>query len=240
MGVKGLWKLIEPVGRPVKLESLDGKILAVDVSLWLHQAVKGLRDRQGNPIPHAHLIVIFNRLCKLLFFGIKPVLVFDGGVPHLKQRTLAARRQKQSKAEGEVESAQDKLLVNFLQSKALETITGIPASLPNSIRVGQQQPDVFALPPMNRELPSSDEEPDDDENSAASLLPQLTRTGKADFLLAGRPVDVESDNFKALPPETQHEVLVEMKRCFKENSWSHLDAMPQVHVLCCNISSCCL
>ena len=29
MGVKDLWKLLEPAGRSVTLESLDGKVLAV-------------------------------------------------------------------------------------------------------------------------------------------------------------------------------------------------------------------
>lgn len=29
MGVHGLWNLIEPVGKPVPLESLENKILAV-------------------------------------------------------------------------------------------------------------------------------------------------------------------------------------------------------------------
>lgn len=29
MGVTGLWKLIEPCGKPVPVETLEGKILAV-------------------------------------------------------------------------------------------------------------------------------------------------------------------------------------------------------------------
>ena len=29
MGVKGLWRLIESTGKPVSLESLSGKVLAV-------------------------------------------------------------------------------------------------------------------------------------------------------------------------------------------------------------------
>ena len=31
MGVKGLWQLLEPVGRPVTLESLENKILGVGI-----------------------------------------------------------------------------------------------------------------------------------------------------------------------------------------------------------------
>ena len=37
MGVIGLWKLLEPCGKPVPLESLEDKVLAVDVSIWLNQ-----------------------------------------------------------------------------------------------------------------------------------------------------------------------------------------------------------
>jgi len=32
------------------------------------------------------------RICKLLFFGIKPVFVFDGRTPALKAKTLRERR----------------------------------------------------------------------------------------------------------------------------------------------------
>ena len=68
-----------------------------DVSIWLNQAVKGARDAHGNPLPHAHLLVLFNRICKLLYYHIKPVFVFDGATPTLKKMTLGrggARRGK--------------------------------------------------------------------------------------------------------------------------------------------------
>ena len=47
-----------------------------------------MRDKDGNPLPNAHLQVLFNRLCKLLYYRIKPVFVFDGGVPVLKRQTM--------------------------------------------------------------------------------------------------------------------------------------------------------
>lgn len=65
-------------------------LFLTDVSIWLNQAVKGLRDRHGEPVPNAHLIVLFNRICKLLYFHVKPVFVFDGVTPQLKQQTLVS------------------------------------------------------------------------------------------------------------------------------------------------------
>ena len=38
MGVIGLWTLLDPVGKPVPVESLSHKVLAVDISIWLNQS----------------------------------------------------------------------------------------------------------------------------------------------------------------------------------------------------------
>ena len=42
----------------------------------------------GNVMKGAHILGFFRRICKLLFHGIKPVLVYDGTPPILKQATL--------------------------------------------------------------------------------------------------------------------------------------------------------
>lgn len=64
--------------------------LVIDISIWLNQAVKGVRDRDGNAVQNAHLLTLFHRLCKLLFFRIRPVFVYDGDAPLLKKQTLVS------------------------------------------------------------------------------------------------------------------------------------------------------
>ena len=76
------------------------------MSIWLNQAVKGARDAHGNPLPHAHLLVLFNRICKLLYYHIKPVFVFDGATPTLKKKTLV--REGREEKEGEREKREEK------------------------------------------------------------------------------------------------------------------------------------
>ena len=68
----------------------------LDVSIWLNKAAKGMRDKFGNPVYNAHLIVIFQRLCKLLFYKVKPIFVFDGGVPELKKKTIVSITEDKS------------------------------------------------------------------------------------------------------------------------------------------------
>ena len=62
----------------------------LDISIWLHQVVKGYQDNKGGQLANAHLLGLFNRICKLLYFRIKPVFIFDGGVPNLKRETIVS------------------------------------------------------------------------------------------------------------------------------------------------------
>ncbi|KPI39791.1 DNA repair protein rad13 [Cyphellophora attinorum] len=102
MGVTNLWTVVSPTARPTSLASLNRKRLAVDASIWIYQFLKAVRDKEGNALRNSHVVGFFRRICKLLYFGIKPVFVFDGGAPVLKRETVRKRR---SRREGRREDA---------------------------------------------------------------------------------------------------------------------------------------
>ena len=55
------------------------------------------------------------RVCKLLFFGIKPVFVFDGSTPSLKKKTLMMRRKQRQRQQVNYGKAAEKLLHNIVK-----------------------------------------------------------------------------------------------------------------------------
>src|SRR6201992_2962846 len=106
MGVTGLWTVVAPTARPTQLASLNRKRLAVDASIWIYQFLKAVRDKEGNALRNSHVVGFFRRICKLLYFGIKPVFVFDGGAPALKRQTILGRkRRREGRREDAVRTA---------------------------------------------------------------------------------------------------------------------------------------
>jgi DNA excision repair protein ERCC-5 len=114
MGVHGLWGLLAPVGRRVSVETLAGKRLAVDASIWMVQFMRAMRDDKGDMIRDAHILGFLRRICKLLFLRARPVFVFDGATPALKRRTLAARRRHRDAAQAKVRKTAEKLLISHV------------------------------------------------------------------------------------------------------------------------------
>ncbi len=122
MGVLGLWDLLAPVGRIISIETLEGKRLAIDMSIWLTQFIKAMRNEDGTMIKNAHLIGTIKRLLKLLYNKVKPVFVFDGGVPILKIKTIEARTKLRSRNEQTVESTARRLLLTKLKQRELNKL----------------------------------------------------------------------------------------------------------------------
>lgn len=82
--------------------------------------MKAVRDKEGNALRNSHVVGFFRRICKLLFFGVKPVFVFDGGAPALKRQTISSRkRRREGRREDAVRTA-GKLLALQMQRRAEE------------------------------------------------------------------------------------------------------------------------
>lgn len=120
MGVTGLWTVVHPCARPIKLETLNKKRLAVDASIWIYQFLKAVRDKEGNALRNSHVVGFFRRICKLLYFGVKPVFVFDGGAPVLKRQTIASRRKRREGHREDAVATAGKLLAVQMQRSAEE------------------------------------------------------------------------------------------------------------------------
>ncbi|KAG6821294.1 hypothetical protein H0H93_000154 [Arthromyces matolae] len=124
MGVKSLWSLLTPIGRPVLLETVEGKTMAIDSSIWLYQFQATMRDKDGRVLVNAHVLGFLRRISKLLFYGIKPVFVFDGGAPILKKDTLRARKEKKSGAAASHVKLAEKILAAQMRREALNQASG--------------------------------------------------------------------------------------------------------------------
>ncbi|KAL8773659.1 MAG: hypothetical protein Q9209_001425 [Squamulea sp. 1 TL-2023] len=120
MGVTGLWSILQPCARPTDISTLNRKRLAVDASIWIYQFLKAVRDKEGNALRNSHVVGFFRRICKLLFFGIKPVFVFDGGAPVLKRQTISGRKQRREGRREDAVRTAGKLLAVQMQRRAEE------------------------------------------------------------------------------------------------------------------------
>lgn len=122
MGVTGLWDLLSPVGHRVSNEHVRNKVLAVDVSIWLTQFIKAMREADGATVRNAHLLGVLRRCVKLLFLAVKPVLIFDGDTPPLKKRTLALRSAARERHAAKLRRLAEKLLLVRLKQSALAAV----------------------------------------------------------------------------------------------------------------------
>ncbi|XP_062548335.1 DNA excision repair protein ERCC-5 [Armigeres subalbatus] len=233
MGVTGLWKLVEQSGKPVPLETLENKVLAVDISIWLHQVIKGFQDSKGSSLPNAHILGLFHRLCKLMFYRIKPVFVFDGGVPALKKQTIARRNQSKSKYHNEADRLQQLLLETLAKEKVVQQALGSAAQLlvspskkpGNSSKAAEEPDEIFKLPELKDDSPfkKNDSSQTDLDESTSSWD---EKTSKNYYHLNLNAIDVTSVHFKNLPADVRHDILNDIKETRKQSSWGRLHELP--------------
>jgi DNA excision repair protein ERCC-5 len=90
MGVKDLWSILGPVAQPETVNSLRGKCVAVDLSVWVCENMTA-DFAQTQRVKNPHLRNLFFRAWFLVSHGVRPVFVVEGDAPQLKARVMAAR-----------------------------------------------------------------------------------------------------------------------------------------------------
>eukprot|EP00039_Didymoeca_costata_P028407 m.20936 g.20936 ORF g.20936 m.20936 type:complete len:888 (-) comp7000_c0_seq1:854-3517(-) len=202
MGVSGLWQLLEPTARPVELSHGADKVLAVDISIWLQQIIKGMKTKGGETIQGAHIIGVFSRVLRLLFHNVKPVFVFDGGVPELKESTLRARRTRRAEGAEAHQKVKRRILHNQLKRYALGEKNAVLD------KPKPKKPDLFQLPDDVAAIIGSENSSDDEDS----------QDGQVPTFMSLNNVDINSEDFANLPLEVQHEMLVDLQETEKHKT----------------------
>jgi len=101
MGTK-IFEIIQ--GKEINLDDLRDKRLAIDTFNMLYQFLSSIRQRDGQLLTDSkgrvtsHLIGLFTRTINFLQKGIKPIFVFDGKKPELKEKESKRRHKIKQEA----------------------------------------------------------------------------------------------------------------------------------------------
>ncbi|KAG5235143.1 exonuclease [Salix suchowensis] len=99
MGIQGLLPLLKSIMVPIHIKELEGCSVAVDTYSWLHKGALSCSTQLCKGLPTSrHIEYCMHRVNLLRHYGVKPVLVFDGGLLPMKieQENKRARTRKEN------------------------------------------------------------------------------------------------------------------------------------------------
>jgi len=124
MGVD-LGELVE--SEDIDFADLNDKEIAIDAMNTLYQFLSIIRQRDGTPLKDSdgnitsHLSGLFYRNINLLEENIRPVFIFDGEMPDLKEKESSKRRKKREEARKEWKKLKEEGKVSEAYSKATQS-----------------------------------------------------------------------------------------------------------------------
>ncbi|GAB6021182.1 Excision repair cross-complementing rodent repair deficiency, complementation group 5, variant 2 [Chamberlinius hualienensis] len=142
---------------------------------------------------------------------------------------MATRRDRQKIAAKDVEKTRRQILNKYIQNKSVKAVLNSKTSKSDhaqlkrndfSLPSTSQSSDLFELPPippqLNNDSYMSSGSDYDSENGEREVAYQNLDT-----------IDFESQDFKSLPLEIQHEFLVELRERSKHRSWFKGEELPE-------------
>ena len=179
MGVKHLWTILQGAGTSFDYESLQGQVISVDINIWLHQ----IQSHRVGQNPHAYLIDLLKRICKLLHYGIKPIFVFDGAHPKLKRDTINSRDLRRKKAQNQYDEAKLKHILKTVHSQLLQ------GQVPCLTSSSSGPPDLFELPSSSTVFET---DPSEDEYDDLTSIQQLIQLNPKSEEFSNLPSDLKT------------------------------------------------
>ena len=113
--------------KEISLDSLSGKVIAVDAHLFLYQFITTIRQRDGSPLTDSkgrvtsHLSGIFSRNANLMQKGIRLAYIFDGKPPELKLKERERRKSLKASAAIKYDEAKAQENIDEMRKYAART-----------------------------------------------------------------------------------------------------------------------
>lgn len=178
------------VKHTISLQSLSGKIIAMDAFNIIYQFLASIRQEDGTPLMDykgnitAHLSGLFYRNCRFLESGIRPVYVFDGPAHGFKGKTQAGRSEAKRRAEEKWKAALE--MEKFEEAKKFAQATS--RLTPEMVVESRLLLDAMGIPSVQA--------PADGEAQAAMMVQKgiayATASQDYDALMFGSPVLVRN------------------------------------------------
>ncbi|GAA5885587.1 hypothetical protein JCM6882_007484 [Rhodosporidiobolus microsporus] len=99
MGIGGLLPLLKEIQKPAHVRDWKGKTVAVDAYVWLHRGAYGCAEDLALGKPTTKYVnYAMHRVRMLKYYGVTPMLVFDGGLLPSKMGTEDERERRRADA----------------------------------------------------------------------------------------------------------------------------------------------
>ncbi|CAO3594843.1 unnamed protein product [Absidia cylindrospora] len=211
--------------------------------------MRTMRSEDGSVLRNGHTLGFFRRICKLLFYNIKPVFVFDGGAPTLKRATIRERRRRRQGMQENAKRTAEKILKAQMKAQLLHeeekrrALTSVGEVNNNTQLDNDEDENYVYLEELDNTAALDTLRHQNTIKQDQYQLPPLIHNNNQhrrkidprfasdqellDFIDEFKPsdIDMESSVFQALPPEIQYEIIQDLKLKSRQTSWSRLDNM---------------
>lgn len=132
----------------VTIDSISNKKIAIDTFNMLYQFLASIRQSDGNPLTDSkgnitsHLKGLFNRCVYFKRNNIKPIFVFDGQPPKLKEKERENRQKKKIEADKKYKNA----LELGLAEEAIKYAQGTSKLIPEMVEEAKELITAFGFP----------------------------------------------------------------------------------------------